>query len=170
MTGSTAYGGLIDILRPNIGETIFVSSAAGAVGSVVGMIAKNIYKCKVIGSCGGAEKCDLVKQKFGFVHVIDYKTVSNTLELASLVRDFSSDGIDMYFENVGGMHFEAAMKLLRPNGRVAVCGGIHNYNSNERNKIEFNPTSMIYTNQRIEGFVCYPWLTGKKGNFLQDMH
>ena len=96
--------------------------------------------------------------------------MSNTLELASLVRDFSSDGIDMYFENVGGMNFEAAMKLLRPYGRVAVCGGIHNYNSNERNKIEFNPTSMIYTNQRIEGFVCYPWLTGKKGNFLQDMH
>ena len=61
MSGSTAYGGLIDILRPNIGETIFVSSASGAVGSVVGMIAKKIYKCKVIGSCGGAEKCDLEK-------------------------------------------------------------------------------------------------------------
>ena len=81
MTGSTAYGGLIDILQPKEGETIFISSAAGAVGSVVGMLAKNIYKCKVIGSCGGPEKCNLVKQKFGFDHVIDYKKVANTSDL-----------------------------------------------------------------------------------------
>jgi len=78
MPGSTAYGGLIDILCPKEGETLFVSAAAGAVGSLVGMIAKNIYKCKVIGSCGGSDKCKLIKEKFGFDHAIDYKKASNT--------------------------------------------------------------------------------------------
>ena len=73
MPGVTAYGGVIDVLRPNEGETLFISAASGAVGSLVGMIAKNIYKCKVIGSCGGPDKCKLIKEKFGFDHAIDYK-------------------------------------------------------------------------------------------------
>ena len=73
MPGVTAYGGVIDVLRPNEGETLFISEASGAVGSLVGMIAKNIYKCKVIGSCGGPDKCKLIKEKFGFDHAIDYK-------------------------------------------------------------------------------------------------
>lgn len=70
---------------------------------------------------------------------------------------------------MGGIHFEAAMASLRPHGRVAVCGGISQYNLGEKVPLKFNPTDMIYTFQRVEGFVCMPWLSGMKGNFLKDM-
>lgn len=169
MPGSTAYAGLLDVLKPEEGQTIFVSGAAGAVGGFVGQLAKKLKNCKVIGSCGGPEKCKLVKEKFGFDECIDYKTVSNTEELKAALKHVAPDGIDMYFENVGGMHFEAAFESLRPHGRIAVCGGISNYNSTTVNKIKMNPSQMIYNFQRIEGFVCFPWLSGKKGNFLKDM-
>lgn len=75
----------------------------------------------------------------------------------------------MYFENVGGIHFEAAFESLRPHGRIAVCGGISEYNNFTANKVAINPMTMIYSFQRIEGFVCHPYLSGKKLNFLTDM-
>jgi NADPH-dependent curcumin reductase CurA len=170
MPGSTAYGGLIDVLRPNQGETIFISAASGAVGSIVGMLAKRLYNCTVIGSCGGAEKCALIKEKFGFDYAIDYKTIATTQELTAALKEVAPNGIDMYFENVGGMHFDAAFASLRPHGRIAVCGGISQYNEATPALNAFNPMAMVYTFQRIEGFVCTPWLSGTKGNFLQDMH
>eukprot|EP00602_Paraphysomonas_sp_CaronLab_P010703 CAMPEP_0185039032 /NCGR_PEP_ID=MMETSP1103-20130426/35443_1 /TAXON_ID=36769 /ORGANISM="Paraphysomonas bandaiensis, Strain Caron Lab Isolate" /LENGTH=345 /DNA_ID=CAMNT_0027577761 /DNA_START=19 /DNA_END=1053 /DNA_ORIENTATION=- len=171
MPGSTAYGGLVHVLRPNIGETIFVSAASGAVGSLVGMIAKNVYNCTVIGSCGGPEKCALIKEKFGFDHAIDYKTVSSAEELKAAILKVAPDGIDMYFENVGGIHFDAAFSTLRTKGRIAVCGGISEYNaSTPEQHPSFNPMNMVYTMQRIEGFLAGPYLTGQEGNFLQDMH
>ncbi len=169
MPGSTAYGGLIDILRPNEGETIFISAASGAVGGLVGMLAKLIYNCNVVGSCGGPEKCDLIKSYYGFDYAIDYKQASNSQDLIRMVKDVAPQGIDMYFENVGGMHFEAAMELLRPRGRVAVCGMISDYNTKGHASQVFYPMKMIYTQQRIEGFICHDWLTGRKGNFLPDM-
>ncbi len=169
MPGSTAYGGLIDVLRPLEGETIFISAASGAVGSVVGQLAKHLYKCNVIGSVGGPAKSALVKEKFGFDHAIDYKAVSTAPELIALLKDAVPEGIDMYFENVGGIHFEAAMDQLRPKGRVAVCGIISESNSAGTALTYFNPMKMIYTAQRIEGIYCAPWLSGAKGNFLKDM-
>ena len=169
MPGSTAYGGLIDVLAPKEGETIFISAASGAVGSLVGMLAKRVFNCTVIGSCGGPEKCRLIKEKFGFDHAIDYKTMGSAADLQAALRAVAPDGIDMYFENVGGMHFDAAFASLRPHGRIAICGGISQYNDKPAlNSI--NPMQMVYTFQRIEGFVCFPWLSGKKGNFLRDMH
>jgi NADPH-dependent curcumin reductase CurA len=90
MPGATAYGGLLDILRPNEGETIFISAASGAVGSLVGMLAKRLYNCKVIGSCGGPEKCALIKEKFGFDHAIDDKTLSSAEELTTVSSLFSA--------------------------------------------------------------------------------
>ena len=172
MPGATAYGGFIDVLRPKKGETIFVSSAAGAVGSMVGQLAKNIYDCHVIGSCGGAEKNKLIKEKFGFDGAIDYKAVTGGAEeLAKKIKESSAAGIDMYFENVGGMHFEAAMACLKAHGRVAICGCISRYNDASGaaplNKIDIS--QMIYSFQRIEGFVCMPWLGGAKGAFLKEM-
>jgi hypothetical protein len=171
MPGSTAYGGLIDVLRPNKGETIFISGSAGAVGSMVGQLAKKLYGCTVIGSCGGDKKCDFIKTAFGFDSAIDYKQVKTEAELRALVKQASPEGkgIDMYFENVGGIHFEAAYNSLKPYGRIAVCGGISEYNNAEFNKVSINPMQMVYTFQRIEGFVCHPYLTGKKLNFLKDM-
>jgi NADPH-dependent curcumin reductase CurA len=172
MPGATAYGGLIDVLRPSktaTGEVIWVSGSAGAVGSMVGQLAKQVFGLKVLGSCGGPKKCELVKEKFGFDYVIDYKTVSTAEELAAAIKEGAPDGIDMYFDNVGGIHFEAAMATLRPHGRVAVCGGISEYNAAEKVPQKFYPMQLIYSFQRVEGFMCMPWLSGAKGNFLKDM-
>jgi len=171
MPGATAYGGLIDVLAVKEGETIFVSAASGAVGSLVGMIAKNVYHCTVIGSCGGAEKCALIKEKFGFDFAIDYKAVNDKDKLIAALKEVAPNGIDMYFENVGGFHFDAAFASLGRGGRIAVCGGISQYNS-KRELVEgntINPMAMVYTGQRIEGFISWPWLVGAKGNFLKDM-
>lgn len=173
MPGSTAYGGLIDVLRPEMGkdpkdQVLWVSGAAGAVGGLVGMIAKNVYNCTVIGSCGGDAKGTLIKEKFGFDYAVDYKKCADADALTAKLKECAPDGIDMYFENVGGMHFEAAMKSLRTHGRVAVCGGICKYNDGERTPEKFFPTDMIYQFQRVEGFMCMPWLSGAKGQFLAD--
>ena len=177
MPGATAYGGLVDILRPNKGknETLFVSSAAGAVGSLVGQIAKSVYGCTVIGSCGGKVKNKRIVERYGFDHAIDYTTLENRSgdegkgDLDERLRSVAPDGIDMYYENVGGVHFESAMTALRPHGRIAVCGVISKYNEAEAapNKIDIG--SMIYTFQRIEGFVATPWLRRERGDFLRDM-
>lgn len=169
MPGATAYGGLIDVLRPKRGETIFISAASGAVGGLVGMLAKQLFNCKVIGSCGGPAKCALVKDKYGFDAAIDYKTVANAEELLAQLKAVAPEGIDMYFENVGGMHFDAAMEALRPHGRVAVCGQISEYNAKEPAKSSFNVMKMIYTSQRVEGFLSTTWLNGSRGNFIRDM-
>lgn len=177
MPGATAYGGLVDILRPNKGknETLFVSSAAGAVGSLVGQIAKSVYGCTVVGSCGGAAKNARIVERYGFDHAIDYTTLEDRggdegkADLDERLARAAPDGIDMYYENVGGVHFESAMTALRPHGRVAVCGVISKYNDAEasRNKIDIG--AMIYTFQRIEGFVATPWLRRERGDFLRDM-
>lgn len=99
MPGSTAYGGLIDILRPVQSaakpEVIWVSGAAGAVGSMVGQLAKNCFGCTVIGSCGGPDKGALIKKKFGFDHAIDYKACANAEELGVMLKSVAPDGIDM---------------------------------------------------------------------------
>lgn len=166
MPGATAYGGLVDVLRPLKGETIFVSAAAGAVGGLVGMIAKNVYGCKVIGSCGGPAKCAMIKEKYGFDHAIDYKTINDAAGLIAALKEVAPDGIDMYFESVGGMHFEAAFASLRDKGRIAICGEIAEYSSESPNLSKISLMRMIYTGQRIEGFISGPWLRGEKGNYL----
>lgn len=143
MPGCTAYGGLIDVLQPKPGQTIFVSAASGAVGSLVGMLAKRVYNCTVIGSCGGPDKCALIKEKFGYDHAIDYKTISSREEMAAALRACAPEGIDMYFENVGGYHFEAAFDSLRSGGRIAVCGGISSYNAKEMPTVAIDPMKMV---------------------------
>jgi len=169
MPGSTAYGGLLDILRPHRGETIFISAASGAVGALVGRLAKHLFSCKVIGSCGSEEKCQLAKDNFGFDHCINYKNANTAADLVAMLKTVAPEGIDMYFENVGGIHFDAAMEVLRPHGRVAVCGVISEYNKGGPPSLSINPGKMIYQFQRVEGFTCGPWLSGAKGNFHQDM-
>ena len=115
MPGATAYGGLLDVLRPKANETIFISACAGAVGGMVGMLAKNVFGCKVIGSCGGPEKVAAALAN-GFDHAIDYKKCETAEDIINAVKAFAPDGIDMYFENVGGIHFEAATALLKNEG------------------------------------------------------
>lgn len=170
MPGATAYGGLVDTLRPKKGETIFISAAAGAVGGLVGQLAKTLYDCKVIGSCGGAAKGKLIKEEFGFDHSIDYKACKDKDELVAALKEAAPKGIDMYFENVGGIHFEAAMESLANHGRVAVCGMIDIYNDAVPSPCTFWPMKMIYTSQRVEGFISTTWLTGQKGDWLASMN
>lgn len=138
-------------------------------GSLVCQIAKNIYGCTVIGSCGGAEKGALIRDKFGCDYSIDYRTLSTAEELQAKLKEVAPDGIDMYFENVGGFHFEAAFSSLRDHGRIAICGLINSYNEKEIPAFPVKLGAMIYSAQRIEGFVSSPYLQGKKGTFHRDM-
>jgi NADPH-dependent curcumin reductase CurA len=179
MPGATAYGGLIDVLRPKTGETLWVSAASGAVGSLVGQIGKNVYGLKVIGSVGGQAKVKKILESYGYDAAIDRKTlppkesngswVARKEELKRRIKEAAPEGIDMYFENVGEDHFEAAFESLKAHGRIAVCGQIAAYNDKVPSTVNVYPGKMIYSFQRIEGFICVPWLTRKKGNFFQDM-
>jgi NADPH-dependent curcumin reductase CurA len=124
MPGRTAYFGLLREGKPSAGETLVVSAASGAVGSVVGQIGK-MEKLRVIGVAGGAEKCAWVKDELGFDECIDYKAGNLDEELAKACPD----GIDIYFESVGGALSEAVAKQLNPGARVPICGYISAYNA-----------------------------------------
>lgn len=123
MTGMTAYFGLIDVCRPQPGETLVVSAAAGAVGSVVGQIAK-IKGCRVVGIAGGAEKCRWLVDDLGFDGAIDY----TSQDVGAALDRLCPNGIDMSFENVGGTIMDAVFARLNTYGRMALCGMISSYN------------------------------------------
>ena len=127
MTGLTAYLGLTEIGSPKEGETIVVSGAAGAVGSIVGQIGK-IMCCRVIGLDGTDEKVNLLKDKFGFDEAINYKT---TTDIKEAIAKAAPDGVDVYFDNVGGDISDAIMVHVNQFGRVVVCGAISLYNETE---------------------------------------
>ncbi|HPF24611.1 MAG TPA: NADP-dependent oxidoreductase, partial [Hyphomonas sp.] len=126
MPGLTAYAGILRIAELKEGDTVFVSGAAGAVGSTVVQIAK-IKNCTVIGSAGGADKCAFVKS-LGADHVIDYKEAKGFDGLVAALRKAAPKGIDVYFDNVGGDHLTAAIEVARPLARFAECGMIAQYN------------------------------------------
>lgn len=124
MTGFTAYMGLLDIGQPQAGETVVVAAATGAVGSVVGQIAK-LKGCHVVGIAGGAEKCRFAEKVLGFDRCLDHRDPA----LAEQLRRHCPDGIDVYFENVGGKVFQAVLPLMNPRGRIPLCGLIADYNA-----------------------------------------
>ena len=126
VTGATAYFGLLDVASAKEGDVIFVSAAAGAVGSVVVQIAK-AKGMTVIGSAGGPEKCEFVRS-LGADEVIDYKSGPVLKSLAAAAQAVGAGGIDVYFDNVGGDHLDAAFALARNNARFAICGMIEYYN------------------------------------------
>ncbi|WP_437875481.1 NADP-dependent oxidoreductase [Sorangium sp. So ce513] len=123
MPGMTAYTGLLNLGQPKPGETVVVAAASGAVGSVVGQIAK-IKGCRVVGVAGGQRKCDHVVNELGFDACVDHRSP----DMADRLKAACPDGIDVYFENVGGAVFEAVLPLLNPFARVPVCGLIAHYN------------------------------------------
>ena len=127
MPGLTAYFGLMDITKPKAGETVVVSGAAGAVGVVVGQIAK-IQGCRVIGIAGSDDKIKLLKEKFGFDEAINYKTITN---IKKEIARLSANGVDVYFDNVGGAISDAVISNLNFHARIALCGQISLYNSTE---------------------------------------
>lgn len=127
MTGLTAYLGLTEIGQPKAGETVVVSGAAGAVGSVVGQIAK-ILGCKVIGIAGTDEKVNMLKKDFGFDEAINYKS---TADISAAIKKAAPNGVDVYFDNVGGTISDAVLANINKFGRIAVCGAISSYNDTE---------------------------------------
>ena len=143
MPGLTAYVGLLDVGRPSAGETVFVSAAAGAVGSLVGQLAK-LKGCRVIGSAGSPQKVAWLRE-LGFDHAFDYHEVP--------VREALADGIDVYFDNVGGPTLEAALAALRLRGRVVACGAISQYNATERPPGPRNLFLLVTKRLRLEGFI-----------------
>jgi NADPH-dependent curcumin reductase CurA len=149
MTGHTAYAGLTRVGEFKPGDIVFVSAAAGAVGGVVGQLAKALGASRVIGSAGGPEKAAYVREELGFDAVIDYKLG----DVRKQLRAAAPDGIDIYFDNVGGEHLEAAIGSMRLHGRIPVCGMISGYNATEPAPGPRNMSSIIATRTRIEGFL-----------------
>ncbi|CAL2060112.1 MULTISPECIES: NADP-dependent oxidoreductase [Streptomyces] len=149
MTGLTAYAGLLRTASFKEGDIVFVSGAAGAVGSQVGQIAKLKGASRVIGSAGSDEKVRLLVEEYGFDAAFNYKNGSVSKQL----REAAPDGIDVYFDNVGGDHLEAAIGSLRRDGRIAVCGMISVYNDTEPAPGPRNLARLIQTRGRIEGFL-----------------
>src|SRR5215218_9958406 len=161
LTGGTAYWGLLDAASAKEGDIIFVSAAAGAVGSAVVQIAK-AKGMTVIGSAGGADKCEFVRS-LGADAVIDYKGGS----LLKQLSEAAPKGIDVYFDNVGGDHLDAALALARKDARFAICGMLEGYN-------EAQPTCLKYIMRviamrvRLQGFIYTDYLA-KMGDFYRDM-
>jgi NADPH-dependent curcumin reductase CurA len=147
MPGVTAWIGLLDICQPKAGETVVVSAAAGAVGSVVGQIAK-IKGCRAVGIAGGKAKCDYVVKELGFDACVDYKAGKLDDDLKAAVPK----GIDCYFENVGGEILDAALRRMNPFSRIAVCGLISQYNVTRPYAVK-NFASILTNRIKVQGFI-----------------
>jgi NADPH-dependent curcumin reductase CurA len=150
ITGLTAYFGLLEIGKPVAGETVVVSGAAGATGMVVGQIAK-IKGCRAIGIAGGHEKCDYVVRELGFDACIDYKA-ENVLDS---LRQHCPQGINVYFDNVGGAILDAALACIARHARVVLCGAISQYNSTAPIQGPTNYLSLLINSARMEGFIVF---------------
>lgn len=152
MPGMTAYFGIINEGKIKSGDIVLVSAAAGAVGSLVGQIAK-IKGCKVIGIAGGNEKCKYVKEQLGFDEVIDYKNDN----IYSSLKKYCPEGIDVYFDNVGGEILDAALAKLRMNARIVICGAISQYNNTSRTKGPSNYLSLLVNRATMKGMVVFDY-------------
>jgi NADPH-dependent curcumin reductase len=150
MPGLTAYFGLLEIGQPKVGETVVVSAAAGAVGSVVGQIAK-IKGCRVVGIAGGPEKCRYVVQELGFDAAIDYKT-ENVLKA---LGEHCPRGVDVYFDNVGGDILDAVLARLALRARIPLCGGVSQYNNTVPIKGPSNYLSLLVNRATMKGFIVF---------------
>ena len=149
MPGMTAYAGLMRIGELKDGENVFVSAASGAVGSVVCQLAK-AHGCYVVGSAGSDEKCKWLEEVAGIDKAINYKTCG---DLNKAVADAFPKGIDVYFENVGGKHLEAAIDSMRPFGRLALCGMIEQYNATEPTPGPSNIIMAVGKSLKLQGFI-----------------
>jgi NADPH-dependent curcumin reductase CurA len=150
MTGLTAYFGLFEVGALRDGETVVVSGAAGAVGSVAGQIAK-LKGCRVVGIAGGPEKCGLLTDELGFDAAVDYRDEDVTRAL----RRHCPDGIDVYFDNVGGEVLDAALANLAMHARVVICGAISQYNSAPRGPVNY--MMLLVRRARMQGFLVFDY-------------
>ena len=151
MPGLTAYFGLLEICNPQAGETVFVSAAAGAVGSLVGQIAK-IKGCRAVGSAGSAEKVDYVVDELGFDAAFNYKT---TEDYGAKLAELCPDGIDAYFDNVGGAITDAVFPLINVKARISICGQISQYNLENPEQGPRFLWHLIVKRAKIQGFLVF---------------
>lgn len=165
LTGGTAWFGLLDAGEAKAGETVFVSAAAGAVGSAVVQIAK-ARGMTVIGSAGGADKCAWVKE-LGADAVVDYKAGPVLKGLQAALQEAGAKGVDVYFDNVGGEHLDAALATARSNARFAICGLIDGYNSAEPTQLRYL-ARVIAARITIRGFL-FPDYAARMGEFHAEM-
>jgi NADPH-dependent curcumin reductase CurA len=152
MPGMTAYFGLLEIGQPKPGNTVVVSGAAGAVGTVVGQIAK-IKGCSVVGIAGGAEKCDYLVKDLGFDAAINYKSE----DVRKSLQKHCSKGIDVYFDNVGGEILDAALTQLARGARIVICGAISQYNNTTPIKGPSNYLSLLVNRASMKGMVVFDY-------------
>ena len=168
MPGMTAYMGLMDIGQPKEGETLVVAAASGAVGSVVGQVAR-IKGLKVVGVAGGADKCRYVVDELGFDACIDHKSADFAEQLAQAC----GAGIDIYFENVGGKVFDAVLPLLNPKARVPVCGLIAQYNAHEAppgpDRMPLLQRTLLTKRVRMQGFIVFDDYGDRHSEFAKAM-
>ena len=162
VTGLTAYFGLLDLGAPQAGETVLVSGAAGATGSVAGQIAR-IKGCRVVGIAGGSDKCAWLKQEAGFDEVIDYKAQNVSLAIAETCPKF-----DVFFDNVGGDILEAALDHMNMKARIVLCGGISGYNATEPVPGPANLMNLITLRARMEGFIILDYMA-QAGTAISDL-
>jgi NADPH-dependent curcumin reductase CurA len=151
MTGMTAYFGLFDVGRLEEGDTVLVSGAAGAVGSIVGQLAK-IKGCRVVGIAGGADKCAWLTGELGFDAALDYRQDA----LGRRLREATPDGVNVFFDNVGGPVLDAGLARLARGARVVLCGAISQYNS-ATVAGPSNYLSLLVNRARMEGFIVFDY-------------
>ena len=168
MPGFTAYMGLLDIGKPKLGETVVVAAASGAVGSVVGQIAR-LNGCRVIGIAGGKEKCNYVLNELGFDACIDHRAEDFSSQLAAACHE----GIDVYFESVGGAVFEAVLPLLNVSARIPLCGLISHYNDTALppgpDRLPWLTRTILTRRLTVKGFIIFEDYNDRYGEFFEQM-
>ena len=152
MPGMTAYFGLLDIAKPKPGDTVVVSGAAGAVGTVVGQIAK-LKGCRVVGIAGGKDKCDWIVNDLGFDAAIDYKSE----DVRKALKAAAPNGVDVYFDNVGGDILDIALSQINKNARIIICGAISQYNSTTGVKGPANYLSLLVNRASMTGMIVFDY-------------
>ncbi|CAD5372543.1 Putative NADP-dependent oxidoreductase YfmJ [Rubrivivax sp. A210] len=169
MPGMTAYFGLMDVGQPKAGETVVVSGAAGAVGQTVGQLAR-IKGCRVVGIAGGAAKCEWVVRELGFDACIDYKVGS----VKDGLKQLCPEGVDLYFDNVGGDILDDVLARIRRRARIVICGAISQYNNTTAVQGPKNYLSLLVNRARMEGMVVfdyterYPQAVAELAGYLGD--
>ncbi len=169
MPGMTAYFGLLEVGQPRSGETVVVSGAAGAVGQTVGQVAKQLG-CRVVGIAGGKDKCDFVVNELGFDACIDYKNA----DVRAGLKEHCPNGVDVYFDNVGGDILDIVLTRINMKARIVICGAISQYNNTTPIKGPSNYLSLLVNRARMEGMVVfdyadrYPVAAAALGKWLQE--
>jgi len=171
MPSQTAYYGAKHVAKYTESDVLVVSGAAGAVGSILGQIAKKVYKCKkVIGVAGGQKKCDFIKE-LGFDDAVDYKVYNTKEKMAARLKELAGDPITTYFDNTGGFVTEAIFDIIGRHGRIVICGQISTYNHTEKESYSYPNylAKTVYRGLSILGFVVFDFIHLNETEFYKDM-